>query len=340
MAVHIPMTLWFISIVDSIATVPYLAALARLLRRYRERAAEARRTGTGLLTAARGRDRQRPAGAAPVAADLNAAASAAAAAGEPHDPARVAGRTVAQAVADGELRLLYQPIVRIADRAVVAVEALVRWQHPTLGLITPDRFLPAAHHGGHLPLLDRWVLNRACRDMAELAESLGHAAPAHVNVNLSAATLATDFTRMVTSALRDTGLAARRLRLELSEGADFKTLVHAGPRLEKLIKHGIGVALDDMGAGSTDLRYLSRLAIQGIKIDREFVAGMLHNPRDHAIVKMLTELGHGLGLHVTAEGVETREQIGELARIGVSFAQGYHLALPLTLTAVGALLAR
>lgn len=299
MTVHVPMALWFISLVDSIATVPYLAALIRLVRRWRGRPAAG-----------------------------------------PQDAAQVAGRTVAQAVADGELRLLYQPIVRLADRTVVAVEALVRWQHPTLGLISPDRFLPAADRGGHLALLDRWVLNRACADMAALAASLGHAAPAHVNVNLSAATLATDFTGMVTAALRDAGLAAHRLRLELCEGADLKTLVQAGPRLEKLIRHGVSVALDDMGAGSTDLRYLSRLAIQGIKIDREFVAGMLHNPRDHAIVKMLTDMAHTLGLHVTAEGVETREQLAALARVGVSFAQGYHLALPLTFTALtGALLA-
>ncbi|WP_186316076.1 EAL domain-containing protein [Catellatospora sichuanensis] len=257
---------------------------------------------------------------------------------EPADPARVAGRTVAQAVAHGELRLLYQPIVRVADRAVVAVEALVRWQHPTLGLISPDRFLPAAEHGGHLPLLDRWVLHRACRDMVELDASLGDAVPAHVNVNLSAPTLATDFTELVTTALRRTGLAARRLRLELSEGADLQTLVHARPCLEKLIERGIGVALDDMGAGATDLRYLSRLAVQGIKIDKEFVAGMLHNPRDHAIVRMLTELARSLGLHVTAEGVETGDQLTALGRLGVPYAQGYHLALPLALPALTATL--
>ncbi|GAA1377290.1 EAL domain-containing protein [Catellatospora chokoriensis] len=256
----------------------------------------------------------------------------------PADPARVAGRTVAQAVAHGELRLLYQPIVRVADRAVVAVEALVRWQHPTLGLISPDRFLPAAEHGGHLPLLDRWVLDRACRDMVELDAALGEAVPAHVNVNLSVPTLATDFTELVTTALRRTGLAARRLRLELSEGADLKTLSDARPRLERLIERGIGVALDDMGAGATDLRYLSRLAIQGIKIDKEFVAGMLHNPRDHAIVRMLADLARSLGLHVTAEGVETGDQFAALARLGVSYAQGYHLAMPLTLAALTGML--
>ncbi|MEV0716300.1 EAL domain-containing protein [Asanoa sp. NPDC050611] len=236
-----------------------------------------------------------------------------------------------RAIAHDELRLLYQPIVRIADRAVVAVEALVRWEHPTAGLLTPDRFLEAGHTAGHMPLLDRWVLYRACRDVAELADSLGDAAPEHLNVNLSAPTLATDFTEPVTTALRRTGLPPHRLRLELSEGADLTTLTHAAPRLQGLIERGVGVALDDMGTGSTDLRYLSRLALHGIKIDKEFVAGMLTNPRDHAIVAMLTDLAHSLRLHVTAEGVETTEQLAALARMGVSYAQGFHFAPPLTL---------
>ncbi|MDG4824614.1 EAL domain-containing protein [Asanoa sp. WMMD1127] len=238
--------------------------------------------------------------------------------------------TVAEAVAQDELRLLYQPIVRIADRAVVAVEALVRWQHPVRGLITPDQFLPAGHEAGHLPLLDRWVLDQACRDMASLRDAVHR--PAHVNVNLSAQTLATDFTELVTAALDHNGLCARRLQLELSEGADLATLTRAGPRLSRLIERGVAVAIDDMGTGATDLRYLSRLAVHGIKIDKEFVAGMLHNPRDHAIVTLLTSLGHSLRLHVTAEGVESAEQLAALARLGVSNVQGYHLAPPLALT--------
>ncbi|REF94942.1 EAL domain-containing protein (putative c-di-GMP-specific phosphodiesterase class I) [Asanoa ferruginea] len=238
-----------------------------------------------------------------------------------------ADHTIAQAIAHDELRLFYQPIVRATDGAVVAVEALVRWQHPTLGLLTPDRFLHKADRDGQLPLLDRWVLHRACQDLADL----GPAAPDHVNVNLSAPTLATDFTEPVTTALERTGLAAHRLRLELSECADLNTLTHAEKHLKGLVERGVGVALDDMGTGSTDLRCLSRLAVHGIKIDKEFVSGMLTNPRDHAIVKLLTEMAHGLRLHVTAEGVETAEQLAALTRLGVCYVQGYHLAPPLTL---------
>ncbi|HEV7710796.1 MAG TPA: EAL domain-containing protein [Asanoa sp.] len=243
-------------------------------------------------------------------------------------PETTPDRSIAQAIAHDELRLFYQPIVRTEDGAVVAVEALVRWQHPTLGLLTPDRFLHMVHRDGQMPLLDRWVLHRACQDLADL----GSVAPEHVNVNLSAPTLATDFTELVTTALQRTGLPARRLRLELSEGADLNTLTHAGKHLEDLIERGVGVALDDMGTGSTDLRYLSRLALHGIKIDKEFVAGMLTNPRDHTVVKLLTEMAHSLRLHVTAEGVETAEQLAALTQLGVSYVQGFHLAPPLTLT--------
>ncbi|GIG03040.1 putative bifunctional diguanylate cyclase/phosphodiesterase [Catellatospora citrea] len=241
-------------------------------------------------------------------------------------------RTIEQAVAHGELRLFYQPIVGVADRQLAAVEALVRWLHPSMGLLTPGRFLPGARRLGHLPLLDAWVLRQTCTDMAGVVTELGDDAPASVNVNISPATLATDFDDLVLTALHEAGLPAARLRLELPEDADLQTLTDAAPRLERLIRRGVRVVLDDMGAGSTNLRYLSTLTIHGIKIDREFVAGMTHNPRDHTVVKLLTDLGHGLDLSVTAEGVETAEQLAALAQLGVPYAQGYHLGRPQPLT--------
>lgn len=237
-------------------------------------------------------------------------------------------RTVLQAVEHGELRLYYQPIVRISDRTVRSIEALVRWQHPTMGLLAPARFLPGAQRAGHLPALDRWVLRQACLDLAWLDGVLGDRSPEWVNVNLSAPTLAGPFDEMVEAILAETGLAPSRLRLELAEEADLQTLAAARPRLERLVAQGVWLTLDDMGAGSTNLRYLSTLAIHGIKIDRAFVSGMLHNPRDHAVVKLLTDLAHGLGMQVTGEGVESAAELTELARLGVVNAQGYHLAYP------------
>lgn len=237
-------------------------------------------------------------------------------------------RTVAQAIESGEMRVWYQPIVRIADRSLVAIEALVRWAHPRMGLLAPDRFLPGAGRAGHLPDLDRWVFARACADIMELDRRLGPRSPAQIAVNISPATLAADFDELVTTALAETGLAASRLLVELPEGATVDTLNAARRGLERLHELGVGLVLDDMGAGSTSLRNLSALTIGGLKIDGMFVNGMTHNPRDHTVVKLLADLGRGLDLPVTAEGVESLEQLAALAELDVEYAQGYYLGRP------------
>jgi EAL domain-containing protein (putative c-di-GMP-specific phosphodiesterase class I) len=182
-----------------------------------------------------------------------------------------------------------------------------------------------------MPALDEWVLRTAAEDLASLHRRIGNGAPAQVNVNLSAATLADRFDHLVESALTHGGLEPTQLRLELPEDADLRAITTATPQLERLRELGVRLTLDDMGAGSTNLRFLSALSIHGIKIDRLFVAGMLNNPRDHAVVKLLTDLGHGLGMWVTAEGVETAAQLTELAQLGVAYAQGYHLGAPMPL---------
>jgi diguanylate cyclase (GGDEF)-like protein len=237
-------------------------------------------------------------------------------------------RSVADAIHDDELEVWYQPVTRIRDHAVVNIEALVRWRHPQMGLLSPDRFLPGARRAGHLPALDAWVLTRACSDFVALHQRLGTAAPARVAVNLAPATLGTDFDDLVASVLAATGLAAHLLLLELPEDADLATLAEAAPRLERLRGLGVGLILDDMGAGSTSLRHLSTLTIGGLKIDAAFIAGMLHNPRDRTVVKLLADLGRGLDLPVTAEGVETADQLAALADLDIDYAQGYHLGRP------------
>jgi EAL domain-containing protein (putative c-di-GMP-specific phosphodiesterase class I) len=224
--------------------------------------------------------------------------------------------------------------VRIHDRAVTSVEALVRWAHPSMGLLTPDRFLPGARRAGHLPALDRWVLGRACADMSTMDSRLGVRSPGSVAVNLSPATLDTGFDDLVETVLASTGLPTERLRIELPEGADLDTLTAAAPRLDRLHRIGVGLTLDDMGAGSTSLRHLSAVTVHGLKIDAAFVAGMLHNPRDHTVVKLLADLAHGLNVPVTAEGVESAEQLDALADLGVGYAQGFHLGRPQPLDAL------
>ncbi len=255
---------------------------------------------------------------------------------KPRGPRDVAvlNRSVADAIHDGELRLWYQPVVRIDDNSVASIEALVRWAHPTMGLLTPDRFLPGAGRAGHLPALDRWVLTQACRDFAALHRELGNQAPHSVAVNLSPATLATDFDNLVEAVLADARLPASRLVVELPEDADLEMLTHASPRLDRLRCRGVGLVLDDIGAGRTTLRHLSAVTLGGLKIDAAFINRMLHNPGDYTIVKLLAGLGHRLQLPVTAEGVETADQLTALAEIGVEYAQGHYLGRPCPITEI------
>jgi diguanylate cyclase (GGDEF)-like protein len=245
-------------------------------------------------------------------------------------------RSVADAIHDGELRLWYQPVVRVSDRSVASIEALVRWAHPTMGLLTPDRFLPGARRGGHSLALDRWVLAQACSDFATLHRELGHRAPDRVAVNLTPATLATDFDHLVETALADAGLAPTRLVVELPEDADLEMLTNAAPRLDRLRRTGVSVILDDVGAGSTTLSHLSTLTLDGLKVDAAFINRMLRNSRYQTIVKLLADVGHGLELPVTAEGVENADQLTALAQFGIEYAQGYYLGRPCPITTLTA----
>lgn len=236
--------------------------------------------------------------------------------------------SVADTIRDDELQLWYQPMVRVDDQSVAGVEALVRWAHPRMGLLTPDRFLPGAQRAGHLTTLDHWVLNRACTDFVALHHDLRHLAPDHVAVNLSPATLATDCDQLIETVLANTGLSSSRLVVELPEHADLATLTAAAPRLERLRRLGVGLVLDDMGAGHTSLRHLSTINVTGLKIDGALINGMLHNPHHYAVVNLLAGIGHGLQLPVTAEGVETAEQLAAVADLDIEYAQGYHLGRP------------
>ncbi|MET7425533.1 EAL domain-containing protein [Dactylosporangium sp. NPDC005555] len=239
------------------------------------------------------------------------------------------GDDVLAALDRGELKLFYQPIIGVGDGRVWSVEALVRWQHPQRGLLTPDRFLPELRRVRQLPALDQWVLHRACADIAVWDGILGDRAPLCVNVNLTIDTLgAADLTALVLQSLRRSGSAPARLRVELPESADFEQLQGAVRQLRDLRDAGVGIVLDDMGAGSATLRNLSALPVTGLKIDRSFVAGMLDNRNDFAVVKLLGDLGRSTGIDVTAEGVESDEQLEALRQLGVRFAQGYHLGLP------------
>ncbi|WP_432526070.1 putative bifunctional diguanylate cyclase/phosphodiesterase [Kineococcus mangrovi] len=234
---------------------------------------------------------------------------------------------LARALEAGEVVLHHQPIVSAVDGRVLSTEALVRWQHPRAGLLGADRVLRAAQEEGLSVALDLHVLDLALAEHARRRDHPG--TPDLVNVNVSTATLESPtFDEDLLRLLHRHAVPADHLRLELPETASLSAVQAAAPRLHRLARAGVALVVDDMGAGASSLRHLSVFPVQGLKIDRSFVAGMLTRDGDRAVVELLTNLGAGLGLRVTAEGVETAEQARELRRLGVESLQGFHIARP------------
>ncbi|WP_380171416.1 putative bifunctional diguanylate cyclase/phosphodiesterase [Kineococcus sp. DHX-1] len=234
---------------------------------------------------------------------------------------------LARALEEGQVVLHFQPIVSAVDGRLLSAEALVRWEHPRAGFQGADRVLRAAQEEGLSVELDLHVLDLALAEHARWRGRPG--TPDLVNVNVSTATLESPtFDDDLLGLLRRHRVAPEHLRLELPETASLGAVQAAAPRLHRLAQAGVALVVDDMGAGASSLRHLSAFPVQGLKIDRSFVAGMLTRDGDRAVVELLTNLGAGLGLRVTAEGVETAEQAGELRRLGVDGLQGFHIARP------------
>jgi diguanylate cyclase len=225
---------------------------------------------------------------------------------------------------DDQLVLHYQPKARLSDSHIEAVEALVRWQHPTLGLLYPDRFLPLAEQTDVIDKLTTWVLRRALRDVSTLSDEIA------IAVNVSARNLArADFGSRVVELLRQAGVAPNRLIIEITETALLADPTRAAGILLELDMAGVKVSIDDFGKGQTSLGYLSELRVHELKIDRTFVSDMLVNRAHAAIVRSIVDLGHNLALRVVAEGVETEAVLAGLRQTGCDVAQGYLLARPM-----------
>ena len=243
-----------------------------------------------------------------------------------------------RALAREELRLVYQPVIDLDGDRVVAFEALMRWENPQLGSVPPSRFIPAAEQTGLIVELGEWALRTAA---AQARRWAAQGTPATVAVNLSARQLLDpELPARVERALSAAGLAAELLIVEVTETALLDHDVLAARSLAALAALGVRVALDDFGTGYSSFARLRRLPIDGIKIDREFVAGLGVDPDAGAIVTAIVGLARGLGLVVTAEGVETPEQLELLRAQGVAHVQGFHLGRPQDGAAAGALLRR
>jgi diguanylate cyclase (GGDEF)-like protein len=226
----------------------------------------------------------------------------------------------------GELRALYQPIVRLADGAMIAAEALVRWAHPELGLLEASQFVPLAEETGMIVPIGGWVLEEACRQAATWP---GNGKAPAVSVNLSARQLSrTDLIDAVGAALEHSRLDPDRLWLEITESVLMDDADTAAATLERLRALGVHLCVDDFGTGYSSLAYLRRFPVDALKVDRSFVAGLGEDPEDSAIVEAVVSMAHSLRLSVVAEGVETDKQLARLRDLGCELAQGYYFAAP------------
>jgi diguanylate cyclase (GGDEF)-like protein len=230
----------------------------------------------------------------------------------------------------GELSVAYQPVFRVSDNALVGAEALLRWQHPEHGTIAPSVFIDVAEQSGLIETLGPQVLRAACEDAVGWAAHRGGREPLFVSVNVSPRQLRSgDLPQLVANVLRDTGLHPRQLHLELTETAVLGDEALASAMLSQLRTTGVQVWLDDFGTGFSGLSHLRRVPVDGVKIDRSFVADILRDPDDLALTTAIIAMAHSLGIIVVAEGVEREGQYQLLRDRDCDLAQGYLLGHPM-----------
>jgi EAL domain-containing protein (putative c-di-GMP-specific phosphodiesterase class I) len=244
----------------------------------------------------------------------------------------VVGRAeITEALEAEQFVLHFQPIVRLQDLQPIGTEALIRWDHPALGLLPPDAFLPAVAQTPVMRSITKWVLRAAC---AAAARWPGWT----VSVNISARDLSGDtLTQDVIASLDSAGISPTQLVLELTETALVQDLLHAAALLGQLRTLGVGIALDDFGTGYSSMLYLRELPVSSVKIDRVFTNGLLRSADDMAIVTSLLTLARTIGLDVVAEGVETEAQAQRLHLLGCPLAQGYLWSRPQAASDIDAL---
>ena len=229
-----------------------------------------------------------------------------------------------------ELELYYQPIVSLSEGRLTGFEALLRWNHPVHGLVLPAKFIPMAEDTGLIVPIGIWVLHEACRQLRTWDQEFPAASDLVVNVNLSARQCThPDLLAEVRRILDDTGVAPARLKLEITEGVVLEHSEVVGNVLRSLRTLGVQLGLDDFGMGYSALSYLQNFPFQTIKIDRAFVSDM-ESGSNAEIVRAIVALAEGLSMNVTAEGIETADQVDRLQQLSCEFGQGYYFDKPLT----------
>ncbi|MBV8926030.1 MAG: EAL domain-containing protein [Bradyrhizobium sp.] len=252
---------------------------------------------------------------------------------------RVLHQDLSMAIRNGELSLYFQPQAisasTVEESEIIGFEALARWLHPVRGFVPPGEFIPLAEESGLIVEMGEWILREACREAASWPK------PRQIAVNLSPAQFVHgDLVGLVHSILLETGLSPGRLELEITEGVLIEDFDRGLALLRRLKALGVRISMDDFGSGYSSLSYLQAFPFDKIKVDRAFVINLGRNPQSAAIISAVIDLGHGLGMSLVAEGVETVEQLAFLADEGCDAVQGYLIGKPLPIGQYATLVGR
>ncbi len=244
------------------------------------------------------------------------------------------GTELRRAIEREEFRIYYQPIVSLHAGTITGFEALIRWQHPQHGLLSPAVFLPVADEIGLITTIDQWVLYESCRQLYAWQQEHQHQSPLTISVNVSGKRLAqSDIVQQVSTVLDETGLAASSLHLEITENSVIHNAELAIHMLQQLRDLGVHVSLDDFGTGYSSLSYLHRFPINILKIDRSFINNIDTDHQTMEVVRAIVTLAHNLGMEVIAEGAETLDHLNHLRSLRCEYGQGYYFSRPVdTLT--------
>jgi diguanylate cyclase (GGDEF)-like protein len=246
-----------------------------------------------------------------------------------------------RAIQRQELELHYQPVIKLRDGSIVAMEALLRWNHPDRGMVGPLAFIPVAEESRLIVPIGRWVIEQACRQAAAWQELHPDSPPVSVAVNLSARQIADpDLLSHIEGSVRANRIDPSNLWLELTETTLLDETSFVERTLESLKGLGVRLVLDDFGVGFSSLGYLKRLPLSMIKLDRSFVENLAEGSHDAAIVRAVNEMADTIGIGVVAEGVETEDQVRMASTLGCGFAQGFHFSEPVPVAHVERLLER
>ena len=234
-----------------------------------------------------------------------------------------------RALERNEFLINYQPIVSLKTGEIVGFEALLRWQHPSRGLMAPSRFIPLAEDTGMIVPIGEWVLRESCRQMAEWQKKFPQIPPLSISVNISNKQLVPGITNTVGTILKETGLDPSTLKLEITESTVIENSDRAAGLLNELRRLKVRILIDDFGTGYSTMNYLSKLSVDGLKIDRSFIKVINPSGEGLAIVRTILTLARNLGLDVIAEGVETSDQLELLRWLNGEYAQGFYFHKPL-----------